>query len=108
MKTISKVAIIAAGLSSGSIFAVPAVYASGDAPWCTVSQIGEGAEAWDCQYETVQECAQNIAGGNRGSCSPNPHAPDAPAAAAAPVPNNNPVSTTSGSATSRKHKEKSK
>jgi hypothetical protein len=42
------------------MFAVPAAHASGDAPWCTVSQIGEGAEAWDCQYETVQECGQNI------------------------------------------------
>jgi hypothetical protein len=71
----------------------------------TVSQIGEGAETWDCQYETGPECVQNIIGGNRGSCSPNPHAP---AAAAAPVPNNNPVSTTSGTAASHKSKDNAK
>jgi hypothetical protein len=105
MKTMSKVAIIAAGLASGSIFGVPAAYASGDAPWCTVSQIGEGAEAWDCQYETVEECAHNIIGGNRGSCSPNPHAP---AAAAASVPNNTPANTTSGAVASHKSKTKAK
>jgi uncharacterized protein DUF3551 len=103
MKTISKVAIIAAGLASGSMFAVPVAYASGDAPWCTVSQIGEGAEAWDCQYETVEECAQNIIGGNRGSCSPNPHAP-----AAASVPNNTPASMTSSTVASHKSKTKAK
>jgi len=84
---------------------LPAAYASGDAPWCAVSQIGEGAEAWDCQYDTVQECAQNIIGGNRGNCTPNPHAP---AAAAAPVPNNNPASTSSGTVASRKSKDKAK
>ena len=106
MNMISKVAIVAAGLALGSMFGVPAAYASGDAPWCTVSQIGEGAEVWDCQYETVQECAQNIIGGNRGSCSPNPYA--ASAAAATSVPNNNPVNTTSGTVASRKPKEKAK
>jgi len=105
MKVISKVAIVAASLAAGSMFGAPAALASGDAPWCIVSQIGEGAEAWDCQYETVQECAQNIIGGNRGSCRPNPYTP---AAAVASVPNNNLVSTTSGTGASRKLNEKAK
>ena len=104
MKTMSKVAILAAGLASGSMFGVPASYA-GDAPWCTVSQIGEGAQAWDCQYETVEECAHNIIGGNRGSCSPNPYVP---AAAAVSVPNNTPASATSGAVASRKSRTTAK
>jgi hypothetical protein len=101
MKTISKVAIIAAGLASGSMFGAPAATASGDGPWCTVSQIGEGAETWDRQYETVEECARNINGGNRGSCSPNPHAP-----ATASVPTNTPASTTSGTVAGHNSKAK--
>src|SRR5690348_14296653 len=105
MKTMTKVVIVAAALASVSMFGVPASYASGDAPWCTVSQIGEGAEARDCQYETVEECARNISGGNRGSCSPNPHAP---AAAAVSVPNNPPASATSGAVASRKSRTTAK
>jgi Protein of unknown function (DUF3551) len=104
MKAISKVAIVAASLAAGTMFGAPAALASGDAPWCIVSQIGEGAEAWDCQYETVQECAQNIIGGNRGNCSPNPYAP----AAATSVPSQKPVSATSGAVATRKPKDKAK
>ena len=104
MKVISKVAIVAASLAAGSMFGAPAALASGDAQWCIVSQIGEGAEAWDCQYETVQEGAQNIIGGNRGNCSPNPYAP----AAAASVPSQKPVSATSGAVATGKPKDKAK
>jgi hypothetical protein len=46
MPTATKIAIIAAGL----MFDVRASDTSGDAPWCAVTEIGEGAEAWDCQY----------------------------------------------------------
>ncbi len=53
MKTVMRVAIIAAGFALGSIFGPSAARASGDAPWCAVMQLGEGAQAWDCQYETA-------------------------------------------------------
>jgi hypothetical protein len=97
MKT--KLAIIAAGLASAAMFAAPAAYASGDAPWCTVSQIGESAEAWDCQYETVEECVPHVIAGNRGNCTPNPYGPG-PAAASAPI--KDPASATSARPENRK------
>jgi len=49
-----------------------AACASGDAPWCALTQLGEGAQAWDCHYGTVQECAPVVTAGNRGSYTPNP------------------------------------
>ena len=66
MQTVVRVVIITADLASGSIFALPAARAPGDAPWCAVTQLGEGAQAWDGQYETVQECAPIVTTGNRG------------------------------------------
>jgi hypothetical protein len=69
MPTATKIAIIAAGL----MFDVRASDASGDAPWCAVTEIGEGAEAWDCQYRSVDECVPNVLAGNRGNCTLNPY-----------------------------------
>jgi hypothetical protein len=84
MKIVFRLAIIGAGLASGSFFGAAAAYASGDAPWCAVMQLGEGAQATDCQYETAQECAPAVIAGNRGSCSPNPYYSPPPAAASVP------------------------
>jgi hypothetical protein len=56
MKTVTKLAIIAAGLAAGSMSGAPAGHASGDAPWCAVIQIGAGEGFWDCRYRTVEEC----------------------------------------------------
>jgi hypothetical protein len=94
MQTVIRVVIITAGLASGSFFALPAARASGDAPWCAVTQLGEGDQAWDCQYETVQECAPAVRTGNRGSCTPNPY--DSPPPAAASVPGNATTNTAAG------------
>jgi hypothetical protein len=84
MRPTAKIAIIAAGLTVGSMFDAPASNASGDAPWCTVTEIGEGAEAWDCQYRSVEECVPNVLAGNQGHCSPNPYAVD-PTTVSAPA-----------------------
>jgi hypothetical protein len=42
MRTATKVAIVGAGLTAGSVFAVPAGHASGHGAWCAVIEIGAG------------------------------------------------------------------
>lgn len=75
--TIIKIAIAAASLATGSMFGASASRASNDAPWCAVINLGMGDARWDCRYRTVEECEPNVVAGDRGSCSPNPHAPAA-------------------------------
>lgn len=105
MRTATKVAIVVAGLTTGSMLGAPAAYASGDAPWCAVSEIGEGALSWDCQYETAEQCAPTVSGGNRGSCTPNPYAPNPAPASARTM---SPGSATPGAAHYRKGQERAK
>ena len=97
--TATKIAIITGGLAVGLMFHVPASDASGDAPWCAVTEIGEGAGAWDCQYRSVEECVPSVLAGNRGHCSPNPYAVDPTTVS---VPATGPTSTTSNTAAGRK------
>ena len=106
MRTTTKAAIVVAGLTAGSMFGASTSYASGDAPWCAISEIGEGANQMDCQYETVQECLPNVLAGNRGHCSPNPYAVDhAPVSAPSTTA---PVSTTPARTGNRKAQERAK
>jgi hypothetical protein len=100
MKTVMRLAIIAAGLALGSTFGLPDAHASGDAPWCAITQVGDGDGQWDCHYETVEECVPNVLAGNRGNCSPNPYYKPPPTAAA--VPGNGPTNTTPGVVENRK------
>jgi hypothetical protein len=44
----------------------------GNGPWCAVANQGGGDVVWDCQYQTMQQCAPAITGGNRGFCNINP------------------------------------
>jgi Protein of unknown function (DUF3551) len=44
----------------------------GNAPWCAVVNQGDGEVVWDCEYQTVQQCAPNVVAGNRGFCNVNP------------------------------------
>ena len=97
--TATKIAIMAAGLAGGLMFDVHASDASGDAPWCAVTEIGEGAEASDCQYRSVEECLPNVLAGNRGHCGPNPYAVD-PTTVSAPAAG--PTSAAPNKATDRK------
>jgi hypothetical protein len=93
MKTVMRLAIVAASFALGSILGPHTARASGDSPWCAISQVGDGDGQWDCQYETVEECVPHVIQGNRGNCSPNPHY--TPPAAAA-LPGNSPTNTTPG------------
>jgi hypothetical protein len=110
MRTATVVAIVAAGLTAGSMLGAPAANASGDAPWCAVTQLGEGAMAWNCEYETVEECLPSVTSGNRGSCVANPYAAPAPVSAPAPAsapapvaaPTTAPTSTTPSAMQNRK------
>jgi hypothetical protein len=70
MKAVAKVAMIAAGPASASVFGAATAYALGDAPWCAVINLGMDVHR-DCRYRTVEECVPNI---ERGSCCPNPYA----------------------------------
>ena len=51
------------------------------APWCAVTNYGNGSMYWDCQYSSIEQCRPNVLAGNRGWCNPNP---DFVAYAAAP------------------------
>ena len=106
MKTVIKLAIIAAGFALGSIFGPPAARASGDAPWCAIAEVGDGDGQWDCQYETVQECVPNVLAGNHGHCSPNPYYSPPPATAS--VPGKGPINTTSGAVEGRRSQNDAK
>ena len=72
----------------------------GDAPWCAVTQLGEGVQAWDCHFDTVEECVPAVVVGNRGNCTPNPYYSPPPAIAS--VPGAGPTNTTPGVVENRK------
>jgi hypothetical protein len=63
-----------AGVAAMLCFAVSPSQAQsyGNAPWCAVANQGGGDVVWDCEYQTMQQCAPNITGGNRGFCNINP------------------------------------
>ncbi len=52
-------------------------------PWCAFFEYDDVTV--DCSYRTIEECTQNVIGGIRGTCGPNPDGPgvSAPASAAA-------------------------
>jgi hypothetical protein len=103
MRTATKIAIVVTGLTAGSMLGAPPSYASGDAPWCAVTEVGDGDGQWDCHYETVEECVPAVLAGNRGHCNQNPWTRDsAPAPAAVSAPTTAPVSTTPSTVQNRK------
>jgi Protein of unknown function (DUF3551) len=52
-------------------------------PWCAFFEYDDVTV--DCSYRTIEECTQNVIGGIRGTCGPNPDGPgvSAPTPAAA-------------------------
>lgn len=46
--------------------------AYGDAPWCAFYDIGSGSSVERCEFRDFESCRQEITGGNRGFCNPNP------------------------------------
>jgi len=111
MVNISKIIVISDIVVSAAVASVRCIFqkrfsthrgqsdASGDAPWCAVTEIGEGDGAWDCQYQTVEECVPSVLAGNRGHCSPNPYAAGPTTVS---VPATGPTSTTPSTAADRK------
>jgi Protein of unknown function (DUF3551) len=104
VRTAKKLAFVAAALAASGMFGAPAAHASGDAPWCSVTEVAEGATAWNCEYETVEECLPSVTSGNRGSCSPNPYA--APAPVSAPASEAAPTTPNATSSTTQNRKAK--
>ena len=51
-------------------------------PWCAFFEYDDVTV--DCSYRTIEECTQNVIGGIRGTCGPNPDGPgvSAPTSAA--------------------------
>jgi hypothetical protein len=67
--------IVLAQMSAVTILALLAASSLGrattDAPWCVIFGGAQGAIE-DCTIRTFEECRQEMIGGNRGSCFPNP------------------------------------
>jgi hypothetical protein len=78
MKTIARLSIATAAAVAALVAALaidmPASRAGsyGDAPWCAVQNLGAGEMVWDCEYQTMEQCAPQVLAGNRGFCNLNP------------------------------------
>jgi hypothetical protein len=87
VKTLIKMAFAAAAAVAFLGWTMPAGHAAGwrHEPWCAFFEYDDVTV--DCSYRTVEECTQNVIGGIRGTCGPNPDGPgvSAPAPAAAAV-----------------------
>jgi len=46
-------------------------YQTGDAKWCVVTNKGADTMQWDCEYDTSDDCAKDVAG-TGGFCAVNP------------------------------------
>ncbi|HZP79699.1 MAG TPA: DUF3551 domain-containing protein [Pseudolabrys sp.] len=51
------------------IAGTPAAHAQ-DGPWCGVQQ--RGGMSWNCSFQTLEQCRQEMVAGNRGYCNQNP------------------------------------
>jgi hypothetical protein len=78
MKTIARLLIATAAAAAALVAALaidmPASRAGsyGAAPWCAVQNLGAGEMVWDCEYQTMEQCAPQVVAGNRGFCNLNP------------------------------------
>jgi hypothetical protein len=82
----TRIALAAAALAAGLSFAAAPSQAGqvGNAPWCSVQNLGYGVQEWDCEYATAAACAPTVTGGNRGFCNLNPYVAEQPAVASPP------------------------
>jgi Protein of unknown function (DUF3551) len=62
---------VAAAMAMFSVDLCPAKATEG--PWCAWVTIGGDDGIENCSMRTFEMCRQEITGGNRGSCYPNPH-----------------------------------
>ena len=72
MKTNMRLALAVAVSTAALYFDVPTSRAFENAPWCAVTNKGNGNGYWDCHYRSFEECVPNVLSGNRGFCNPNP------------------------------------
>jgi hypothetical protein len=72
---ILRLTVAAAGLAAATCFDVSASRAGyyGSAPWCAVVDRGAGNLMWECEYNTLDDCAPAVLAGNRGFCNRNPY-----------------------------------
>jgi Protein of unknown function (DUF3551) len=84
--TIRRPLLIAAFAASALFLAVPASHAGtyGDEKWCAVTNEGAEVMNWDCEYDSVLDCAPAVVQGNRGFCAINPYYRQPEPAAASP------------------------
>jgi hypothetical protein len=70
-----RIALALAAVAAAAWFGMSSSQAgqTGNAPWCSVQNIGMGAMEWDCEYPTAAACAPSVTGGNRGFCNRNPY-----------------------------------
>jgi hypothetical protein len=71
METMMRLILATATVAAAMSFDVPASYAFGDAPWCMVKNLGSDV-AWDCQFNSAQQCAPAVIAGDRSFCNMNP------------------------------------
>lgn len=66
-----------AGLAAAAALALAAMPGQaatwGNAKWCAVTNNGAGDIAWECVYDSAEECQPFILGGNRGFCALSPY-----------------------------------
>lgn len=94
MVNISKIIVISNIVVSAAVASVRCIFQKRFS-----TEIGEGDGAWDCQYQTVEECVPSVLAGNRGHCSPNPYTAGPTTVS---VPATSPTSTTPSTAADRK------
>lgn len=77
MRTAASLTFALAVLAAAMVFNFPESYAAtyGNAPWCAVTNSGAGDMEWDCEYQSVAQCAPAVVAGNRGFCNLNPAGP---------------------------------
>jgi len=70
-----RAALATAAAVAGLCFAAAPSQAGqyGNAPWCSVQNLGYGEQEWDCEYATAAACAPTVIAGNRGFCNRNPY-----------------------------------
>jgi hypothetical protein len=72
-RIIPRLAFSAATLAAALCFGIHSpAHAYGDEKWCAVTDNGGGSTAWNCDYETVEECTPAVTSGGRGYCALNP------------------------------------
>jgi len=60
---VAAAAMLSVGVTSGH---------ATEGPWCAWATIGKGNYSENCSMLSYEMCRQEITGGNRGSCYPNP------------------------------------